>query len=1184
MGRVIASRPSGSTGLALHLATGAGALVEALGDLLAVPPDDPLTPEVVAVPTPGVERWVAQRLSHRLGICANVRFDAPPRLCAAVLETVLAPGRDDDPWRRDRLTWAVLEVIDACAAEPWCAPLGRHLGLDGDPDPADHRGRRRLRVADHVAGLFHAYGTRRPDLVRAWAAGEDRDGGGDTGLPLPPDLAWQPELWRRVRARIDAPAPAERLAEAVALLRDDPTAVDLPARISVFGPTRLPAETREILAALSVHRAVHLWIAHPSPVLRAAVDRIHGAPGGPGTRTTPPRRADVTLPARHPLLASMARDVTELQLCLTAHGPTVIDHAGRPGAATAPGASPGPEPHLLAALQRRIREDLDAPPDHPIAADDVSVRVYACHGRPRQVEVLREALIGLLQRDPTLEPRDIVVMCPDVEAFAPLVAAAFGQGTSPDGHPGHRLRVSVADRSLRRTNPLLGVLAAVLELAGSRVTASAVLDLAGAPPVRRRFGWDDEQLARVRRWAVDAGAHWGEDAARRERFGLPGVGQGTWAAALDRLLLGVAMADEDQRFLGAALPLDDVTSSDIDLVGRFAEYLARLGAALAAFGDDAPRPAAAWFEVMQETLDALTASGPADARQEVEARTLLGEARAAADPAAPLRPADLHALLAPALRGRPTRAGFRTGDLTVCSLEPMRHVPHRVVCLLGMDDGAFPRAEAADGDDVLLRRPRVGERDRRLEDRQLFLDAVTAAQDALVVVHTGADVRTGAARPPAVPVAELLDALDATGTRDGRPAREHVVVRHPLQSFDPRNFEAGALGVAGPFSFDSAARRAAAVARHPASSRPGFLDEPLAPLPAEAGIGLEDLLDTLERPVRALVRDRLRIAVPGEAEEVTDRLPLALDSLQRRAIGERLLAAALAGVPPARALDAERRRGQAPPLELGTATLLDIGRAVDPVAVAAAALRTGAPRTVEVSVPLPDGRRLTGTLTGVYGGTLVDAGYSQLGARQRLRAWVRLLAATAATGTTSGTASTGTTSATASTETTSATACTGTTNSTASTGTTGDGTGIGDGPRVARAVTVGRAPGRRPGAARSTLTAPAPTDALALLTDLVTLYDLALREPLPLSADAGEAYAAARSGGLEETVALSDARRALRTSGADDPHLTLVYGDRMTFEDLLGPAHPAATETTRFGALARRVWDPLLAHEERGRS
>ena len=182
------------------------------------------------------------------------------------------------------------------------------------------------------------------------------------------------------------------------------------------------------------------------------------------------------------------------------------------------------------------------------------MQVHACHGPARQVEVLREVLLGLLQDDPTLEPRDVLVLCPDVETYAPLVSAAFGLADGTSGRaedaPGCGLRVRLADRSLRRTNPLLDTVAALLELAGSRVTAGAVLDLAASGPVRRQFGFDDEELERLRDWVAGSGVRWGLDASGRAPYGLSALPQNTWASGLDRLLLGVTTAEDEPVWLG----------------------------------------------------------------------------------------------------------------------------------------------------------------------------------------------------------------------------------------------------------------------------------------------------------------------------------------------------------------------------------------------------------------------------------------------------------------------------------------------------------------------------------------------------------------------------------------------------------------------------------------------------------
>ncbi|WP_344025335.1 exodeoxyribonuclease V subunit gamma [Pseudonocardia kongjuensis] len=1123
--------------LELHRSERADTLVEALAGLLADPAPggaDPFAPEIVAVPERGVERWLAQRLSHRLGargsagggggggdgVCANVRFPSPAALLGDVVSRVTGTDPETDPWAPGRAVWPLLELIDDAVT----SGDGRFAGLAAHLERGGHG--RRYALARALAGLFGSYATHRPALLRSWALGEDA---------VPPDLAWQPELWRRLRSGLDAPGPAERLADAVAALRAGADPGELPGRISLFGPTRLAAEHLAVLEALSAHRDVHLWLPHPSPAMWEAVRAAR--PADPPARAADGSAALV----RNPLLRSLGRDVRELALRLPAAGPGVTDTHH-------PAAGPDGPPTLLQRVQRALRDDTPPPRPAdrpPLDPADRSIVLHSCHGPDRQVEVLREVLLGLLATDPGLEPRDIIVMCPDIEVFAPLITASFGLAPEPGAagegagpsrdelHPGHLLRVRLADRALRQANPLLGTVSTLLELAGSRLTASQVLDLIASGPVRRRFRLDDDALERISELVTAAGVRWGLDAAHRAPYRLDGIEQNTWRAGLDRLLVGVAMAETPgaPAWLGSALPLDEVDSSDVDLVGRLAEIVDRLATALAALRG--PQPLSAWVAALTEALSALTDTAPADAWQAGQARAELADVLHSAGPQADtvdLDLPDVRGLLAERLRGRPSRANFRTGTLTVATLVPMRAVPHKVVCLLGCDDGVFPRAGAPDGDDVLARDPVVGERDPRGEDRQLLLDAICSATSALVVVSSGADERTGAQRPPSVPVGELCDAIDACVQVPGdRPvaASDALRARHPLQPFDRRNFRPGALLADGPFSFDRAALGGAEMAAGPRAAVPLFPPGPL-PAPEDTGdpVELDDLVAFVEHPVRAFLRQRVRVLPPQENAEPDDALPVELDGLGSWRIGERLLTDRLAGAPPQAVARAETLRGDLPPGGIGRRVLTDVGGRVEPLVALAAAVRTGEATSQDLVAEL-DGATVTGTVPGLHGDVVVRVGYSRLKARQRLRAWVQLLALTAA-----------------------------------------------HPDRRWTAVTIGRGGG---GPARSTLGPVDPELARRVLADLVALRREGLREPLPLPTDAAAVYARNRSRGVTPANALAAADAEWSRFERDEAAHTFVRGPAAPL--LLRDEPGAGAEPTRFGALATRVWAPLLDHE-----
>ncbi len=629
--------------LHIHRAERADTLVAVLGEVLERPLGDAMKAEVIAVPSRGIERWLTQSLAGRLGtslgradgVCANIDFPFPATLIGRAIASASSVDPDSEPWRPERSVWPLLDVVDGHLAESWLAPLAGHLHNAGPVGEV-----RRFAAVRHIADLFDRYGVHRPEMLLSWARGDDQGTG--------PESRWQAELWRRLRSRIGTPSTAERLAQTCDALRDDATLADLPGRVSLFGLTRLPASYLAVMGALAAERDVHLFLLHPSPALW---EKLADLQPQRSLRRADDPTADLTL---NPLLGSWGRDAREMQLVLAFTREAAIDHhrAGE----NAPFS-------LLGHIQGDIRADR-RPPGVPLSGhpdtrtlldpDDRSIEVHACHGKARQVEVLRDIVLHLLAEDPGLEPRDIVVMCPDIETYAPFIDATFGAAEPVDddegGDPHHPdLRVRLADRSLRQTNPVLGFVDRLLELATARVTASEVLDLAGREPVRRRFGFDDDDLARLEEWVVGSGIRWGFDAERRGPYKLAALGANTWRAGLDRTLVGVTMADEGQRLVGGVVPLDDVDSGDIELVGRFTELVERLDTAVTALGRR--HPIGDWATAIAECTDALTATSERDSWQRRQLDRLLDDLTGEAtfdDSLAEvtLEPADVVSLLA----------------------------------------------------------------------------------------------------------------------------------------------------------------------------------------------------------------------------------------------------------------------------------------------------------------------------------------------------------------------------------------------------------------------------------------------------------------------------------------------------------------------------------------------------------
>jgi exodeoxyribonuclease V gamma subunit len=465
----------------------------------------------------------------------------------------------------------------------------------------------------------------------------------------------------------------------------------------------------------------------------------------------------------------------------------------------------------------------------------------------------------------------------------------------------------------------------------------------------------------------------------------------------------------------------------------------------------------------------------------------------------------------------------------MCTLVPMRSVPHRVVCLVGLDDGAFPRGGAPDGDDLLLRTHHVGDHDRRAEDRQLLLDAVLAAGDTLVITYAGRDARTNEVLPPAVPVNELLDVIDDTvRSADGEPARRSVVRHHPLQPSDRRCFTTSALRATTPWGFDPQLLAGAKAAVAPQQPRSAFLASPLSPM-HDTVIAVEDVVNVLIHPVRAFLRQRLGLSLRTYDDRPTDALVIDHDALARWGLGDRLLTALLAGADPDTVCAAELARGQLPPGDLGRSALADARAAAEMVATNAKQVADGPRTSLEVDVALPGGRQLVGTIPDVIGAVIRPVTFSRLGPKQQLRAWVHLLAATASH------------------------------------------------PGLSlTSVTVARG---RDDTVLFGLPALTRDEAIEHLVDLVALRDEALCEPLPLYCSTSYRYASAARNGRRDPAeeASKDWTSGYGDWGKEDKDAehVLVFGGERSFDEV--SADP------RFATLAARVWGPLLDAANRWR-
>lgn len=933
-------------------------LADRLAELLRDEPLRPLVQETIVVQSEGVGRWLKLALAERLGVAASMRFPFPASFVWELVARIVPEVPRESPLAPEVLRWRAAAGLARVAGDPRFAEIGRYLA-DGDALKA-------YQLAERLATVLDRYLVYRPDWIAAWSEGRDaRLGAGEV---------WQAALWREIAtglpeaARID---PRERFLTAIG--ESAAARAALPGRIHLFAVEALPPPHLEFFRRIAQYRDVRLWIVNPCREYWPLIE---------DPRRVARARADAGPDAAHRetgnrLLASLGR-----------HGRALIDAVVEdPGGAEGDYSDPTGDRHtLLAALQSdvlalRERGDEGAPLLEFDAADR-SLAVQVCHGPMREIEVLHDQLLDRLAGDRTLRPADVLVLVPDVAAYAPFIDAVFG--TAPKAR---HIPYAIADRPRTAEAATLRAFRALLALPEGRLEAEQVLALLEYSAVARRFGIGSEDLPTLRTWVREAGIRWGRDETTRTRLGLPPARAHSWRAGLERLFLGYAMAGDGSQVFAGALPVDGVEGGDATLAARlawFAESVFALDGLLRT-----ARSLRDWSVALAGALDQFIAPDEIEASDVIEIRTAVDRMARDAEgagfgedvPLAVIR-AHLDGVLGVAARS----AAFLAGGVTFAALGPSRPVPARVVCMVGMNDGSFPRDERPPGFDLTVRHARRGDRSRREEDRYAFLQAVLAAREALCVSYTGRSVRDNQSVPPSPLVTELLEVAQRAFVPDRREAAmRSIVVVHPLQPFSRR------YGGADTNLFTYAGEYAQ---RWPPPATPRFAGRVLVDSGAPAAILTVDALARfLANPARHFFERRFGMRLDATDGPLEGAEPFSLGELAGWEADQRAFVLRRAGYGADEVRSVLRASGTLPDGAAGDAALAERLADIEPILAALARATFLAP--VETTLEIPGTApavRLAITLDGLTteGGIAWRVG--RLRAVDRLRFWLAHLA------------------------------------------------------------------------------------------------------------------------------------------------------------------------------------------------
>lgn len=958
----------------LHQSNRLEVLLDQLLTMLATPLAEVMAPETVIVQSQGMARWLSLMLAEKQGICANLDCPFPAsfiwRLFTALDRAKLAAP---SPYEPEALLWSIMEIIGRLLEHPAFGEVKAYVNRQG-PEL------RRYQLASKVAALFSQYLIQRPEWIRAWGAG--------SGPPLENEaMNWQAVIWRELLARHGqthrvALFDAMRAYPAAELL----VRISLPERLSLFGIPALPQAQLAVFSHLSQAVDVHLFLLTPSQHYWGDLAGKKELARAALTDKSLDPVADLHLEEGCPLLTGLGRLGRDFQSLLLS-----LDEVAEEAAFVDPGTDT-----LLTLIQSDILAGLrgEALPENLARRypPDSSLQIHAAHSPLREVEILYDQLLDLLQDNLELEARDILVMVPDISTYAPMIDAVFLQ----QAEPGRSIPFSIADR--HSPGAIATIFFELLTLAGSRAEVNQVLAVLAQEPVRSQFGFSAAEMTALQTHLARAPIHWGLDGAHRQRFGVPPQEVGSWQHGLDRLLLGYLMPGDEARLFAGILPYDLLEGSDGELLGKLLHFHQALGA----LAEQCRHryPLGQWQDLLHGVLATFVGSREEDHRQLQKIRSAITALAIDAETAGFGEQISLEVVSA-ALREKLTPAfdqDFLSGRVTFCQLVPMRSIPFKVICLLGMNDNAFPRAARAVGFDLMEKDRRPGDRDRRDDDRYLFLETLLSARQTLYLSYVGLNDRDHRQAPPSVVVSELLEYL---GQRLAW-SREQVaalVRRHPLQPFSRRYFS-GELFSYSPPNREIAGRLGANQVFG------GLFAEPGARLaaPAQAGpelpeVAIADFIRFFEHPVRFLLRNRFDLLLDDYFDRPEARECFSLDSLDKYQLALALTERELAGSAPEQQQLIIQKRGELPVGRGGGYYYHQVRREVLGFAEAIKKAR-GAEELEALPISLPCGPlRLSGSLSGLWaaGLCLYRPGLAKnIGYRGLIGAWIRHLLLNAA--------------------------------------------------------------------------------------------------------------------------------------------------------------------------------------------
>jgi len=836
-------------------------LAEQLAFIVRTPLSSPFSPEIVVVQSRGMERWIAMELSRHNGICANCFFPFPNAFLQEMFNKTIPDIPEESFFDPLTMTFRIMKVLPECIHLPGFESLKRYLS---DEDT----GLKLFQISKRIGDLFDQYLVFRPEMIFQWEKGKDQH--------------WQANLWRKISSGKEHLHRAGLWKAFLEKIRKSPRQIEhFPERVSIFGISYLPPFYLEAFLEISSRSQVNLFLMNPCKEYWGDIvsDRESRKMRKTNTRSKD-LSEELYLEEGHRLLASMGTlgknfislisdlDSQIFELFKENQGHTILEKI---------------QSDILNLNNRRF-SSLSSEFHDPSSWIDSSVQIHSCHSPMREIEVLHDNILAMFEEDPGLLPKDIIVMTPDIHLYAPFVQAVFGAQMDEK----KRIPFAIADQSIMKESRIIEGFMSILDLNNSRMSVNRVMALLELPEIREKFNISESEIEILERWIIETNIRWGIDEEHRRRIGLPVFSENTWKAGIERLLLGYAMPGFESKMFSGILPYDHIEGSEAKTLGKFIEFLDRLFNSVVSFNQ--ARTLSGWSQFFSDIIEQFFAPEQ-DSEPELHVlRTILEDMpkkEALSGFEKTIKIEVVKSYLWGLLEDEHLRRGFISGGVTFCAMLPMRSIPFKVICLVGMNSDAYPREAKKLEFDLMTKQPRIGDRNRRNDDKYLFLEALLSARNKFYISYVGQSIQDNARTQPSVLVSELIDCI-----KEGFGfSEEQVVIFHRLQAFSPEYFK----NKSKLFSY-SYENFVASSKMFEQKEMPPFISTTLPEPDKEfKNLSIKAICAFFNNPAKYLLEKRLGVYLHERAGILDERENFRLDHLEKYVLDQELVTKSLSG-------------------------------------------------------------------------------------------------------------------------------------------------------------------------------------------------------------------------------------------------------------------------------------------------